>query len=251
VDDGPVAPAAVHSLSGPALDAACRAVAALPPHPAIAGPAWWDANAPQRRVTYVRRVAVPLPVAPWAARRALDFCGELALALAPVHETGAAHGALRPGAVEVRAGDGGPLVHVPCGTAGPADDLHGLGILLLHLLSGRSAQAGLVVAGEVGPAADAAALLQSLLAVDPAARPGSARQVAAQLAEIASAVPDTTPAPPAARPSRRRARLATALVLLVIAGAAGAYVVGHRVGPPGPALSPGTVSVPEPPPVTP
>jgi hypothetical protein len=250
VDDGPVAAAAVHSLSGPALDAACLAVAALPPDPAIAGPAWWDANAPARRVTYVSRPAIPLPPPPWPARRALDFCAALALALAPLHEAGAAHGALRPAAVAMRP-DGGPLVEAPVGDAGAADDLHGLGVLLLYGLTGRSDGAGLAVAGEIGPAADAASLLQSLLAADPAARPSSARQVAARLAEIASAVPDA--ALPAWRtgPSRRKARLVTALVLLVVAGAAGAYVESHRVGPPGPALTPATVSVPTPPAVMP
>jgi hypothetical protein len=251
VDDGPVAPAAVHSLSGAALDVACRAVAALPPDPAIAGPAWWDANAPSRRVTFVQRESIPLPPPPWPARRALDFCAALALALAPLHEAGAAHGALRPGAVTMRP-DGGPLVEAPLGDADAADDLLGLGTVLLYGLTGRSDGTGLLLAGEIGPAAEAASLLQSLLAADPSARPGSARQVAARLAEIASAVPDT--AVPAARmtvPSRRKARLATALVLLVIAGAAGAYVVSHRVAPPGPALPPGTVSVPVPPSVTP
>jgi hypothetical protein len=250
VDDGPVAPTAAHSPSGPALDAACRAITALPQHPALAGPAWWDAGAPLRRVTHVRREAVALPDAPWPARRALDFCGELALALAPVHEAGAAHGALRPGAVEMRP-DGGPLVQVPVGDAGPADDVHGLGVLLLHLLTGRRAHAGLVVGGAVGPAAEVADLLQSMLAPDPAARPGSARQVAARLAEIAAEVPDTTEPAPRARRSRRRGRIATGLVLLVLAGAAGAYVVGHHVGPPGPSLTPGTVSVPDSPTVTP
>jgi hypothetical protein len=250
VDDGPVAPAAVHSLSGPALDAACRAVAALPPDPAIAGPAWWDASAAARRVTYVSRPALPLPPPPWPARRALDFCAALALALARLHEVGAAHGALRPGAVSMRP-DGGPLVEAPVGAADAADDLHGLGALLLYGLTGRSDGAGLAVAGEVGPAADAAALLQSLLAPDPAARPGSARQVAARLAEIASAVPDLTPPAPRAGQSRRKARLVTAVALLAVAGAAGAYVESHRVGPPGPALTPATVSVPTPPAVTP
>ena len=98
VDGGPVAPATAHSLSGPALDAACRSVAGLAPHAAIAGPAWWDANAPARRVTYVRRVSAPLPPVPWPARRALDFCAELALALAPLHEAGVAQGELRPDA---------------------------------------------------------------------------------------------------------------------------------------------------------
>ena len=88
MDSGPVAPATAHSLSGPALDAACRSVAGLAPDAAIAGPAWWDANAPARRVTYVPRVSAPLPPVPWPARRALDFCAELALALAPLHEAG-------------------------------------------------------------------------------------------------------------------------------------------------------------------
>ena len=240
MDDRPVAPAAVHSLSGPELDSACRAVATLAPHPAIAGPAWWDANAPTRRVTYVRRAADQLPPPPWSARRALDFCAELALALAPVHEAGAAHGALRPGTVAIRP-DGGPLVRAPCGSAGAGDDLHGLGIVLLSLLTGRTDHDGAVVAGDAGPAAEAAALLRSLLAAEAAASP-SARELAASLAQIASAVPDTTVAP---RPSRRRTRLVTALVLLVVAGAAGGYLVGHRVGPPGPALSPTTVTVPQ------
>jgi hypothetical protein len=234
VDDGPAAPAAAHSLSGPALDAACLAVAGLARHAAIAGPAWWDANA---------------PAAPWSARRSLDFCAELALALAAVHEAGAAQGELGPRSVAMRP-DGGPLVRAPYGAGGRADDLHGLGALLLFLLTGRSPHAGLVVAGEIGPAAEAATLLQSLLDADPAARPSSARQVAARLSEIASSVPDTTPAP--AAPARRsRGRLATAVVLLLIAGAAGGYLVGHRVGPPGPALSPTTVTVPSTPAVSP
>ena len=250
MDGGPVAPATAHSLSGPALDAACRGVAGIAPHAAIAGPAWWDANAPARRVTYVRRVSAPLPPVPWPARRALDFCAELALALAPLHEAGVAQGALRPAGVGIRP-DGGPLVHAPAGAAGASDDLHGLGILLLSLLTGRSAQPGLVVAGEIGPAADAADLLQRLLATDPAARPDSARDVAAQLGEIAHAVPDTATAPVKQRPPRRRARMATAIVLLVIAGGAGAYLVGHRVGPAGPGLSPTTVTVPTGPVVTP
>lgn len=249
MDDGPVAPAAVRSPSGPALDAACRAVAALPPDPALAGPAWWDAGAPLRRVTYVRREALPLPAAPWTARHALNFCGVLALALAPLHEAGVAHGALGRETVAMRP-DGGPLVQVPFADGGPADDVHGLGVLLLYLLTGREQHTGLVVAGEVGPAAEAAALLQSMLASDPEARPSSARQVAARLSQIAAEVPDAPRAAPVRRP-HRRARLATALVLLVIAGAAGAYVVGHRVGPPGPSLGPGTVSVPEAPAVTP
>jgi hypothetical protein len=241
VDDGPVAPAAVQSLSGPALDAACRAVAALAPQAAVAGPAWWDASAPERAVTYVQRPARGLPPVPWPARRALDFCAELALALAPMHEAGAAHGALRPRALAMRP-DGGPLIHAPAGPAGADDDLHGVGIVLLSLLTGRSGGAGLLVEGEDGPAAEAAALLRGLLSTEPAARPSSARQVAASLAEIASAVEDTTPR--AARAQRRPARLVTALVLLVVAGTAGGYLIGHRVGPKGPALSPTTVTVP-------
>jgi hypothetical protein len=249
VDDGPVAPAADQSLSGLALDAACRAALALPPHPALAVPAWWDANAPARRVTYTHHPVAPFPPAPWPARRALDFCAQLAFALAPVHEAGAAHGALRPRAVRLRP-DGGPLVYLPGGGSGPADDLHGVGVLLLQLLTGRSEHAGIVVTGEAGPAAEAAVLLQDLLAADPAARPGSAHQVGERLAEIASSVPDTTALAPA-RTSRRRTRLAVAVVLLVVAGAAGGYLVTDRVGPPGPTVSPATVTVPEQPAVTP
>jgi hypothetical protein len=198
-------------------------------------------------VTHVLRPSAPLLPPPWPARRALDFCAELAGALAPLHEAGATHGALCPAAVEMRH-DGGPLVQVPCGAGDAADDLHGLGLLLLYLLSARTDGAGVTVAGEVGSAADAAVLLQSLLATEPEARPASAREVAARLTEIAARVPDTTPAVRPAGRSRRRARLVAALFLLLIAGGAGAYVVDHRVGPPGPALSPGTVPVP--PPVT-
>jgi hypothetical protein len=233
-------------LSGPALDTACRTVLELPPQPAIAQPAWWDAGAPAQRVTYARRASAPLPASPWPPRQALDFCAELALALAPVHEAGACHGALRPEAVEMRP-DGGPLVRLPGGDAGPGDDLRGLGVLLLHLLTGRRESMGLLVSGEAGPAAAAADLLQSLLAEDPAERPDSARAVAARLAEIAPSV--APPLPP--RAPRRRARLATALVLLAVAGVSGAYFVTQRVGPPGPTLSTGTVSVPVPPAVTP
>jgi len=68
---------------------------------------------------------------------------------------------------------------------------------------------------------------------------------------FARAVPDTATAPVRQRPPRRRARMATAIVLLVIAGGAGAYLVGHRVGPAGPGLSPTTVTVPTGPVVTP
>jgi hypothetical protein len=249
VDDGPGAPAAAHSLSGPALDEACRRVAGLARHAAIAGPVWWDANAPARRVSYVWRAGEPLPAPPWPARRALDFCAELALALATVHEAGAAQGELRPGSVAMRP-DGGPLVHAPYGAGDPADDLHGLGILLLFLLTERSPHAGLVVAGEIGPAAEAATLLQGLLDPDPAARPSSARLLAERLTEIASSVPDTLPAQ-ALPPRRSRRRLATAVVLLLVAAAAGGYLIGHRVGPPGPALSPTTVTVPTTPAVSP
>jgi hypothetical protein len=249
VDDGPAAAPAEPGLPPLRLDAACRALAAMPRHPALAGPAWWDANAPARRVTHVSRASLPLPPAPWPARRALAFCSQLALALAELHEAEAAHGALLIGAVEQRP-DGGPLVRVPAGDGTPADDLHGLGAVLLELLTGRSDAAGLVIAGEDGPAAEAAALLQGLLAADPSLLPGSARSIGTRLAELAAALPDE-PAPRAReRPGRRRARLGAALVLLALAGGAGAYVAGSRVGPPGPSLSPGTVTVP-PPVVTP
>jgi hypothetical protein len=248
VDDGPVAPAAVQSLSGPALDAACRLVAALERQAAVAGPAWWDANAPARRVTYVRRPAGELPPAPWPARRALDFCAELALALAALHEAGAAHGALRPASLAIRP-DGGPLICAPAGAGTAADDLHGLGSVLLSLLTGRRDAAGAQIAGAPGPEANAAALLGALLSPEPADRPSSARQVAATLREIAAGVHDTTPGPPRAR--RRRARLVAALVLLVVACASGGYLAGYRVGPAGPALSKTTVTVPPAPPVSP
>ena len=248
MDDGPAASTAAPGLAGPQLDAACRTVVSLAMHAAIAGPAWWDANAPARRVTYAPRPSAALPPAPWQARRALDFCAELALALAPVHEAGAAHGALLPGAVEMRP-DGGPIVRLPGGEAGPSDDLHGLGVVLLGLLTGRGGHAGIVVSGEDGPAADAAEVLGSLLADDPSARPGSARAVAAALAGIAAAVPDTSEPPEAPHGRRRRRlRLAAALALLAVAAGSGVYVAGQRVGPPGPALSPGTVSVPVTPP---
>lgn len=250
MNDGPVAPPAEGGLSGAALDEACRAVLGLPPHPAIAAPLWWDANAPVHRVTSTPRMSSPLPDAPWPARRALDFCAELALALAPVHEAGVAHGSLRPGAVAQRP-DGGPLVQVPGGAGDAADDLHGVGLLLLTLLTGSDARSGIAVAGRTKPEADAAKLLQSLLASDPAERPPSARAVAERLSAIAASVPDTTRTAAPARAPRRRARLAAAFVLLAVAGCSGAYFVTQRVGPPGPALSPATVSVPKPPAVTP
>ena len=252
MDDGPVAAAAEPGLAGPELDAACHTVLGLPPDAAVAVPAWWDANAPGRRVTYVRRASSPLPPPPWPARRALDFCAGLALALAPLHEAGVAHGALRADTVALRP-DGGPLICAPAGTGTAADDLHGLGEVLLLLLTGRPAGANTTVSGDGGPAREAAAVLQGLLTSDPHVLPGSAREVAARLAAIAAAVPDTARADEGAvaSPRRRRARLATALVLLAVAGGAGALVLTQRVGPPGPALSPGTVTVPEPPAVTP
>jgi hypothetical protein len=148
--------------------------------------------------------------------------------------------------------DGGPIVRLPGGAAGAADDLHGLGVLLLRLLADREPSAGLVVAGEVGPAAAAASLLQGLLAEDPAAHPRSARQVGERLAALAAEVPDDGEEElPARLGHRRRSRIAAALVLLVLAGGSGAYLVSARVGPPGPSLSPFTVSVPTAPAVTP
>jgi eukaryotic-like serine/threonine-protein kinase len=250
VDDGPAAASAAPGLSGRRLEAACRVIAALPPHPAVAGPAWWDAGAPTRCVTYATRASLPLPPAPWGAHRALAFCSELALALAPLHEAGVAHGGLCRDAVTLRP-DGGPLVRAPGGPGTPADDLHGLGVLLLALLTGRSDHLGVAIAGEAGPAAETAALLEGLLAADPAQRPVSGRIIGTRLAEIAAAVPDVAPVARPERARRRRVRLATALVLLVVAGGSGAYVAGQRVGPPGPALSPATVTVPVPPPVSP
>jgi hypothetical protein len=250
VDDGPAAATAAPGLSGRRLEAACRAIAELPPHPAIAGPAWWHASAPVRRITYVAHSSRPLPPAPWTAHRALTFCSELALALAPLHEAGAAHGGLTPEAVEQRP-DGGPLVRAPAGPGAVADDLQGLGVLLLELLTGRQEHAGLVLAGDEGPAAETAALLQGLLAADPAQRPGSARIIGTRLAELAAAVPDTESPVGAERAPRGRERIAAALVLLALAGGSGIYVAGHRVGPRGPALSPATVSVPAAPPPSP
>lgn len=252
MDDGPVAAATEHGLSGPPLDAACLVVLGLPPDAAIAAPAWWDRGAPAQRVTYAVRPSSPLLPAPWNARRALDFCAALALALAPLHEAGVAHGALRAGAVAMRP-DGGPVVCAPGGVGDPADDLHGLGLLLLGLLTGREGGVDVVVAGEAGPAAAAAALLQELLAPGPEPRPATTREVATRLSTIAAEVPDAAPPPVTvpAPPARRGARIATALVLLAVAAGCGAYLFTERVGPPGPALSPETVTVPKPPAVTP
>ncbi len=190
--------------------------------PAIAGPAWWDANAPARRVTYVARASSPLPPAPWPARRALDFCAELALALAPLHEAGAAHGALRPrrGRAAARRRAARARARRPGGPAGrpprprrraapPADRPR------------AAAPARRRGRGRARPR-EAAALLQGLLADDPgaAARLARARSPRGSRA-IAAAVPDTTPAAepapahaaaPArapragARPARRRRR---------------------------------------------
>ena len=218
-------------------------MAGLARHAAIAGPAWWDANAPARRVTYVRRAAEPLPAPPWPARRALDFCAELALALATVHEAGAAQGELRPGQRRDAARRRPTRARAVRAQAIPRTTCTASASCCSSCSPSAARHAGLVVAGEIGPAAEAATLLQGLLDPDPAARPSSARQVAARLTEIASSVPDTMPAP--ARPPRRsRGALAAAVVLLLVAGVAGGYLVGHRVGPPGPALSPTTVTVP-------
>ena len=222
----------------------------LPPDPAIAPPAWWDANAPARRVTYAARPFVSPPPAPWPARRALDFCAALALALAPLHEAGVAHGALQPGAVALRP-DGGPLVGAPVGAGGPADDLHGLGVLLLHLLTGRVGSAASSSRARPAPPARPPTLLQGLLADDPGPRPERAREVAARLSAIAAAVPDTTPLPDCARAADgRRARLAPASSCSPSPRVPASRLHGARRAA-GPALSPTTVSVPEPPAVTP
>jgi hypothetical protein len=64
-------------------------------------------------------------------------------------------------------------------------------------------------------------------------------------------VPDTTPPPASPGGLRRRSRLAAAFVLLLVAAAAAGYLFTDRVGPPGPTISPVTVTVPEPPAVSP
>jgi hypothetical protein len=135
-------------------------------------------------------------------------------------------------------------VRVPSGGGTPADDLHGLGVVLLELLTARRDHSGIAVSGEGGPAAETAALLEGLLSADPSARPESARSVGTRLAELAAQLPrEPVEAERGHRP-RRRARIAVALVLLAVAGGSGAYVAASRVGPAGPSLSPGTVPVP-------
>ena len=173
MDGGPVAPAAAHSLSGPALDAACRSRggARARRRDRGAGVVGRERARAARdvRARAARRRSRPPP---WPARRALDFCAELALALAPLHEAGVAHGA----AATRRASASGPTAARSCT---PRRELRSRpttstasASCCFSLLTGRSAQPGLVVAGEVGPAADAAALLQGLLAVRSGRPPG-------------------------------------------------------------------------------
>ena len=204
VDDGPVAPAAAHSPSGPALDAACRAMAALPPHAGARRAGLVGRGCAARRVTYVRREALA------AARRALARAPRARLLRrARARARAGARGgrrarraaAGRPSAIRP---DGGPLVQVPLGSAGPADDVHGLGVLLLSPAdrAQRAARASSWPARSA-PAAEAAALLQSLLAPDPAARPGlGAPGRGAARRDRRAPCPDTTPAAASAAPPR-------------------------------------------------
>ena len=253
MDDGPVAAAAEPGLAGPELDAACHAVLGLPPDAAVAVPAWWDANAPARRVTYVRaRVVPPPPAALAGAARSRLLRRARARARAAARSgrgprstaRGRRRAPPRRRPADLRSGrDGHRGRRPPRPRRAAAPAAHGPPRGREHGRLGRWRPR----ARRPRPCCRACSRPTRTSC------PGSAREVAARLAAIAAAVPDTTPAAEAApaNPRRRRARLATALVLLAVAGGAGALVLTQRVGPPGPALSPGTVTVPEPPAVTP
>ena len=153
------------------------------------------------RVTYVDRPRAAAATAALARRGARSTSAASSRSRSRrVHEAGAAHGALRRDAVAAaaRRRPARPRCPAAPGTAPTISTASGSCSLEL-LTAGTPAGRGSPWTGEAGPAADAAALLEGLLAADPGVRPASARDVAARLAGIAAAVPDADAAAGRAR----------------------------------------------------
>jgi hypothetical protein len=150
------------------------------------------------------------------------------------------------------------------GDASPATDLYAVGALAVAMLTRREPHTLHDAAGELRwrdhaqvPAA-LGALLDALLARDPAARPPSADAVRRQLAEIGQAPTAATPLPgppPASTDASRGALLAIALLAFIpVVGVATMWAAGAPATPPPAPTTPPLVlapDVPAPPPPAP
>lgn len=167
----------------------------------------------------------------------------LARALAALHLAGLVHGAVALDNVRVRRSDGEAVLGLPGGPDGPrspADDVAGLGAILLALAGDDGDRMSrLRRRATTGNAAEAAAVLRSVGAwaadPDPTRRPTS-EAVAAALERAAPARPVRGLSLPARRPApktptRRRALVAAALASGLLAAAVAAVALAGRPRP--------------------
>lgn len=206
-----------------------------------------------------RPLAELLAAGPLPSRQTWSVLGQLAAALAAVHEAGLAHGELTAEAVTV-CGDGRVKLPQPSGLPGGersrAEDFRALGDLAFACLTGQAPGGGEALPAATPP--PLRALVTALRDDDPRRRPRNAQAIARQAARQHRAAtppapaPSVTPSPPTplppAPPRRRRPASGPALAALaavaLAAVAAGGYLLTGVGGAPTPAPAPTRAAAP-------